>query len=228
MAIAGGLTEEQLQKVLPNRTKKGGDEKVVAKEEEKEEVVQGIGMEIASPAHLWGLGHVTLKTNVRTLQEAAALVGEAQTFFQNLEKGYAERLEEVAEIQRRVSPAQLEMLENLAEKSGEELPDDIEEMSKTQAGLLIKEMLAKSGEGERPRGRFGRKSTGRSFSRRSDKRPASRRYRDDGGDDEGVTPAQRRYLKSLGADEDEYKDLTKAEASKLIKQLKEEADEEED
>ena len=226
MAIAGGLTEEQLEKVLPNRAKKGGETKVVAEKETKE-VVEGIEVTIASPAHLWGLGHITLKTDVRTLQEAAALVGEAQTFFQNLEKGYAERLEEVAEIQRRVSPAQLEMLENLAEKSGEELPDDIEEMSKTQAGLLIKEMLAKSGESERPRGRFGRKSTGRSFSRRSSKRPASRRYRDEGGDDE-ITPAQKRFLKLLGADEDEYKDLTKAEASKLIKELKEEADEEED
>lgn len=224
--VDSGLSPEAEEMLFPSRKKEGGE--VV--EEKAQAVNEMPNMEITSPAHLWNLGAVKLHFVVRNMQEAAAMVGQCQELFRNLEKGYADRIEEVEELKNRVSLAQIEMLEDLAEQRGEELPEDLEEMSKTAASKLISDWLQEMG-GNQSRGRSSRRSRRASSARtaRRTRRTTSYRSsrRSSGGDK--ITSAQKRYIRRLCGDldmdvPDDIDDMSKSEASDYIRELENELD----
>lgn len=133
-------------------------------------------MVIRSPAHLWRLGSFELSFHVRNLQEAAALVGEAQELFRNLAKGYAERLDEVEEFENRVSLAEIELIQNLSGEVDDDTEYDFDQMSSTTAKNIIRILLDKKRSGEKE-SRSTRSSRGRGSSsrRRSSSRSSSTR-----------------------------------------------------
>lgn len=223
--VDSGLSPEAEEVLFPPQKKEGGE--VV--EEKVQSVSETPNMEITSPAHLWNLGAVKLHFVVRNMQEAAAMVGQCQELFRNLEKGYADRIEEVEELKNRVTLPQLEMLEDLAEQRGEELPDDYETMSKTQASKLISEWMQPAGGGQSQErsSRRSRRSSGARTTRRTRRTSSFRSSRRSSNSDDGITSAQMRYIRRLCRDlgedvPDDLASMTKQEASDLIQELESE------
>jgi len=200
--------EEQQEEVRrgdspsPLRTRRGTSS--------SEEVLMPVGeqnMEITSPAHLWPLGAVRLRFVVNNMMEAAAMVGQCQELWRNLETGYGDRIDEVEALENRVSMAQLGLMEQLAEQLGTDLPEGYGEMSKGEASQLIDQMIkerdAQQQAPSRDRRSSGRRSSGRrSSGRRSSRggsRPSSNRRQQQYDNDApgGITPNQARYVRSL-------------------------------
>jgi len=234
--VGTGLSPEAEQTLFPVREEEGGKHKVT--KEESVAVSEGPrpNMAISSPAHLWNLGAFKLRFVVRNLQEAAAMVGQCQELFRNLEKGYGDRIEEVEEVRNRVSLAQIEVLEDLADQLDKELPEGLEEMSKTTASKLISEWMqeAKGGNDRSSSRRRPRRSSSRSSrsSRRTRRSSSSRRSsrRSSRSGDDPITSAQKRYIRRLCEDldiddPDGLDDMTKAEASDCIQDLEAQQDE---
>lgn len=197
-------------------------------------------MEISSPAHLWGLGAVRLHFVVRNMEEVAAMVGQCQELWRNLEVGYADRLDEIEAIGNRVSIAQLELLEQLAEEAGEDLPEGYAEMSKGEASRLIDQFIKQNRQEEEParpsRGgrrratqtRSSRRSSSRRASRRSSGRRSSGRSEYDNDAPGSATSKQKGWVAELydmlgEAPPEDLEDLTFNEASQLIPELEAEA-----
>ena len=222
-----GLTAQTEETLFPSRRKKQGAE---AEDVSKEPIAN---MEITSPAHLWNLGAVRIHLQVSNFMEAAAMVGQCQEMWRRLEEGYAERIEEVEALKNRVTLPQIEMLEDLAGQVGEDVPDNIEEMSKTAASKLISDWMqqVKGGGGDRQQSRRPSRNARRPQRSSSGAQRSGRSRRNDGGGSGGdsITAAQKRYIRQLCSQVDEdvpedVDDMTKREASDYIQTLEGERD----
>jgi len=197
-----GLSSQAQETLFGRQTKQEPEE------EPQEEVPMPVGeqnMEITSPAHLWPLGAVRLRFVVNNMMEAAAMVGQCQELWRNLETGYADRIDEVEALENRVSVPQLELMEQLAEQLGASLPDGYGEMSKGEASRLIDEMMkerdAQQQAPTRGRRASGRRPTGRSRrsapQRSTPRRRSGGRQQYDNDAPGGITQNQARYVRSL-------------------------------
>ena len=201
------LTPEEMQQAFGQPISKGGGNKMpeVMTESPKTDTEELTpNMVVHSPKHLWGLGSIQLSFHVRSLQEASAIVGEAQELFRSLEKGYTERLEEVELIENRVTLAQIETINFLAEEMEVERDYDFDSMTTTAASNIIRQLLEKKNNGSRQsqsrrrparRGVAGRGEARRGRARRGTAGQGGRTYDNDRPG--GATPGQRRYLADL-------------------------------
>jgi len=241
MAGSGVSSEVEDAPFLPGAKKTVKEEEPVVEKTVKEYVT-----EITAPMHLWNLGAVKITTTFRTSSEVAAFIGQCQELWRNLEDAHAERISEVDAIRNRITPAQLEYVVDLAEQTRTELPENLQEVSQTEAKHLIKDMLSAKGEKEPARRGGGRYSGRSSYPRRNDDEETSRRsggrtssYRRSGSSRKrggeydndakgGVTPGQLRYLRRLYGDvrrdePEDLEDMSFNQASETIQKLEDEA-----
>ena len=153
----------------------------------EEEAVSGenlVTMIVHTPRHLWGLGATQFHFSVSTTDEAFEALGKMQENFEWMEDAFADRLADVAALENRISLAQQELLNTLAEETGEDLPDDLTDYSKTEASKLIRELMSqRESKPQRTSSRRGvRVGSSRGAGRSSTRsRPSARPKRRTGG-----------------------------------------------
>ncbi|KKN12707.1 hypothetical protein LCGC14_1013650, partial [marine sediment metagenome] len=149
--------------------------------------------------------------------------------------------------ENRMTPAQRNKIEELVEEASDELPENFDEFSKSQASKVIQNAIAAANDSSgssssRRQGRSSSRSSSHSRSRRNVRGSNPRRGRSSGrssnrGESGGdfsnlqgeITSGQVRFIKSLCDDLDidpdaGYKNWSSQEASDYIKELQEERD----
>jgi len=193
-------------------------ESMVTKVEPQEEKVVNSypTLTIDSPKEMWDvLGHIAINCTATTEEAILQNVAAAQKLWATLREEFADEFEEVARKKLLASDGQRGFLADLYEQAGEEVPDDLEDMTKAEASREIQRLQGDSA----PQARQSR-STGRS-------RGGSRQQ--SGGftlknPDAPASDAQLDKLEDLakkaGEDlPDGYEDFTMQEASDEIQRL---------
>ena len=199
--------------------------------------VDGPNMTVNSPRRLWdAFGCIQLSFRVdpeEGTEGVKAQVGVVIDLWAELEEEYADEIAAVAEAANAITPAQVAFINRLCDEADEDVPEDIKDLGKDEASVLIQELKGKANEDEKPARRSSGRSSGRSSKRsssRSSGRSSGRRSgggrssSSRGGRSRGggkATKKQTDYLERLcdEADEDvpeDIDDLSGKEVSDLI------------
>lgn len=143
----------------------------------EEEVVESsekkVTLVVHTPRHLWGLGAAQFHFQFTNTEDAVAMIGAMQEDFEWMEDEFANRLGDVAALENQITQAQKELLTMLAEETGESLPNDLTDYSKTEASKLIQQLMSQRDAKPQPRTTSSRRSTSRRS--RPSRRPTSRK-----------------------------------------------------
>lgn len=212
-----GIKEEGKETDMP--VKETGDMPVVE--------VQS-NMTITAPKRFWEVfGAFNISLRVQNTQEIVANLERILELWGTLDKEFAEELA----VSDEASPEQVSFIKQLCATVGEDVPDNIKEMTKAEASVVINNLMKdRDGRGQQSRGTGRESSTRRSTprrefrsSRQSNADSGGGRYsRRSGGRDNLATNRQKDYIERLCRDAgedvpEELDDFTYAEADAFIK-----------